>query len=101
MRDYARKAVDLMGDLDADAFSTDERTFFAVTKFVETVGEAAAQIGRPELRRIMPGEPWLDIIGMRNILIHEYMGINAHTLHDTVTHVLPGFADQVEALLDT
>ena len=100
MRDYARKAVDLMGDLNADAFSTDGRTFFAVVKCVETVGEAAARIGRSELDRIMPDEPWLDIIGMRNILNHEYTGVNAHTLHDTVTHALPGFAERVQELLE-
>ena len=32
-------------------------------------------------------------------LIHEYISISAHTLHDTVTHTLPGFADRIEERL--
>ncbi|MGB6229896.1 MAG: HepT-like ribonuclease domain-containing protein [Litorimonas sp.] len=101
MRDYAVKAIDLLGNLSPEAFASDDRTFYAVIKCVEVVGEAAAQIGRSDLQSLSSDIPWRDVIGMRNILVHEYSGISPETIFDTVTLDFPVLIQALEKLLET
>ena len=101
MRDFAYRAISLTGGLSADEFESDERTFYAVVKCVEVVGEAAAQIGRPALTDLDDAMPWADVIRMRNILVHEYAGISAATVFDTVTLSMPVLLSHIERLLES
>lgn len=69
----------------------------ALTRAVEIVGEAAAQVseaGRAEL----PAVPWPQIVGMRNRLVHAYFDINQNVLWDTVQLALPPLLVQLRAL---
>ena len=78
-------------DLDSDAMLR-----MALTRAVEIVGEAAAQVseaGRMEL----PGGPWAQIVGMRNRLVHAYFDINRNILWDTVQIALPPLLEQLRA----
>lgn len=78
-------------DLDGDAMLR-----MALTRAVEIVGEAAAQVseaGRGEL----PAVPWPQIVGMRNRLIHAYFDINRNILWDTVLLALPALLQQLRA----
>lgn len=68
----------------------------ALTRAVEIVGEAAAQVseaGRDEL----PAIPWAQIVGMRNRLVHAYFDINRNILWDTVHRSLPMLIAQLKA----
>jgi uncharacterized protein with HEPN domain len=38
------------------------------------VGEALARLSA-EIKERYPSVPWPDIVGLRNILVHEYIGI--------------------------
>ena len=72
----------------------------ALTRAVEVVGEAAAQVseaGRSEL----PAVPWLQINGMRNRLVHAYFDINQDILWDTVQLALPTLLGQLKGSLGT
>ena len=83
----------LRADLDADAMLR-----LALTRAVEIVGEAAAQVtdaGRAEL----PDVPWPQVIGMRNRLVHAYFDINGDILWDTVLIALPLLLVQLRAAL--
>ena len=80
-------------ELDADAMLR-----LALTRAVEIVGEAAAQVsdaGRTEC----PDVPWLHIVGMRNRLVHAYFDINPDILWDTVLLALPELLAQLRELL--
>ena len=69
----------------------------ALTRAVEIVGEAAAQVsaaGRVE----MPGVPWQQVVGMRNRLVHAYFDINLDILWDTVELALPPLLKQLRGL---
>jgi uncharacterized protein with HEPN domain len=63
----------ITGHSEAD-FLADEVLCAAVAHRLTVVGEAIARIG-PEIRRRRPLIPWADIVGLRNILVHEYFGI--------------------------
>jgi uncharacterized protein with HEPN domain len=72
----------------------------AVTRAVEIVGEAAAQVtdaGRAELGDV----PWRrQIVGMRNRPVHAYFDINRQILWDTVRLALPPLVSQLKDALD-
>lgn len=72
-----------VSDQSEEAFSKDRKTQDAVIRNLEIIGEAAGKI--PE--RIQAGEPqidWRKIAGLRNILIHEYFGINLPIVWDVI-----------------
>jgi len=52
------------------------------------IGEAAAQLSE-ELKKGHPEIPWRVIIGMRNVLIHDYVQTNYEMLWQTVKEDLP------------
>lgn len=47
----------------------------AVLRRLEIIGEAVKHIPR-KIRNEYPDVPWKQIAGMRDILIHEYFGVN-------------------------
>ena len=74
--------------IDFDQFKSDQRTIDAVVRNLEIIGEAASHI--PEL--IIQNNhqiPWKYMKAMRNLLIHEYFGVNVEILWQTVKHDLP------------
>ena len=58
-----------------EEFSRDDKTVYAVTRALEVIGEAAKCIPR-SVRENYPGNPWTEMAGMRDKLIHAYFGIN-------------------------
>ncbi len=58
-----------------DAFMTDRRTQDAVIRNFEIMGEAAKQVSQTT-RELVPAVPWRRIAGFRDVLIHQYMGVD-------------------------
>ena len=76
----------------------DRKTQDAVIRNLEMIGEAANKLS-PELHSSQPDIPWVDIIGMRNRLIHGYLTVNLDIVWSTVNDVLPGFKAKIAMLL--
>jgi uncharacterized protein with HEPN domain len=70
----------------------------AVIRRLEIIGEAARRLSR-EARTALPGLTWNAMIGMRNILIHEYDDVDLHIVWDTVRHDLPALIKIIEPLI--
>ena len=81
-----------------EQFQADQKTIDAVVRNLEIIGEAVRHLSASQER--LPGEtPWVDIAGMRNILIHEYFGIDLKIIWHTIVEDLPKLKVQVRGLL--
>ncbi len=59
-----------------------------VIRQIEIIGEATKRLSY-ELRSKYNNVPWKDMAGMRDKLIHDYMGVDIEAVWDTVEHDIP------------
>lgn len=64
----------------------------------EIIGEAARRVSE-NTRDNLPAVPWRQMIGLRNILIHEYGEVNLEQLWDTIHRDLPDLISRIEPLV--
>jgi uncharacterized protein with HEPN domain len=69
-------------------FKKDDKTNFAVIRALEIIGEAIKHTPL-EFRNQYPAIPWRDIAGMRDVLIHDYSGVDLETVWETVITNIP------------
>ena len=69
-------------------FSKDEKTYYAVIRALEVIGEATRNIPQ-EIINKYPFVPWQEIRGFRNRVIHEYFGIDKEIVWDTIQEDVP------------
>jgi uncharacterized protein with HEPN domain len=62
-----------------EMFAADKKTVNAVIRCLEVLGEAAKHIPA-SFRKKHPAIPWGKMAGMRDILIHDYMGVDLKTV---------------------
>jgi len=68
-------------------------------KFLKKIiGEAAARLGT-DFHKLYPEIPWAQIIGMRNILVHEYFAIDLDEVWATVEKDLPKLKKSIESII--
>ena len=79
------------------AFEADERTQVWIVYHLEILGEAASKIST-ELRNSHPEIPWSKIIGLRNILAHQYFGIDREIVWLAVERDLPNLKPAIQSL---
>jgi uncharacterized protein with HEPN domain len=88
MLSYAVDALEMLGAAGVAELTSDKMRQYAVTRAAEIVGEAATNVS-PERRATLAAFPWRQVIGMRNILIHGYRGLDLTILVDTVRNHFP------------
>jgi uncharacterized protein with HEPN domain len=70
----------------------------AVVRELEIIGEACSNLS-VEFRQKHDEMPFRDIIDMRNVLIHQYAGVNTKVVWDTCRDDLPLLRDFVVKFL--
>lgn len=81
-------------------FIKDEKTFDAVLRNLEVIGEAAKHVPQ-EVRKRYPQVEWHRIAGLRDVVIHEYFGLDEEILWDVVQNEVPVFLENVRRILKT
>ena len=81
--------------LDLSKFEADQRTIDAVVRNLEIIGEAARHIPDSVIQEY-PTIPWRHMRDMRNILIHEYFGLDTSIIWQTIAYDLPILKSQLE-----
>jgi uncharacterized protein with HEPN domain len=71
-----------------EKFLTDKLIQSAVIRQIEVIGEATKSLSI-ELREQEKDIPWQDITGMRDMLIHEYFGVDLEEVWKTATEDIP------------
>jgi uncharacterized protein with HEPN domain len=105
--DWIAKAIS--GRTEAE-FLADETLCYAVAQKLTVIGEAVARLS-PEITARHNSVPWPDIVGLRNILVHQYFGIHwplvwqtasddAPVLRSRVAEILQAFGEGGEAIRD-
>ena len=82
-----------------DAFRKDELIQTWVLHHIKILGEEASRIS-DEFQEEHPDIPWFKIIGMRNILVHDYFHIDIDVVWSVVENDLTALYDQVIHLLN-
>ena len=84
---------------DDDQIVSNEIVRDAILYNIVVIGEAAAQLVRGGIETLLPAIPWSRIRGMRNILAHEYFGVDRDLVLEVVRRRLPELRQAIEAAL--
>jgi uncharacterized protein with HEPN domain len=99
--EHIREAIDKIV-----TYTTDGREEFlrrpmiqdAVVRNFEIIGEAVKHLSStPKLQ--FPGIPWRRVAGFRDVLIHDYMGVDAVEVWNVIQTHLPALRQTVDELL--
>jgi len=81
-----------------DEFEQNEMMNSAVLQKLTVIGEAASRLPK-EFTNRFPEIPWVDIIGFRNIAVHEYFAIRWDIAWVAATEEVPVLKEQIEKIL--
>ena len=98
MLDAAREAMAFAKGRPRAEGVRDRMLLLALVKCIEIIGEAASQVSeasRSQCMRI----PWVDIVGMRNRLVHAYFDVDVDRVWDTIQDDLPPLVEALTACL--
>lgn len=79
-------------------FEEDEKTVDSVLRNLEIIGEASRHIPK-DIKTRYPHLPWMEMNTMRNIVVHEYHGVNLKIIWTTIKNDLPPLIPQLKEIL--
>ncbi len=83
-----------------ELFAADKKTVNAVIRCLEVIGEAAKKIPI-SFRKKHPDIPWSRMAGMRDVLVHDYRGVDLKTVWNVARERLPELEPSVKRLRPT
>ncbi len=83
-----------------ETFVENEMAVDAVIRNLEIIGEASSNIPE-DMREKYPDIPWKRMIGLRNIAIHEYFGVDLTIIWEIITRNLPETKPKIRGMLNS
>ena len=97
MRTAIQKIERYTSGMDQQLFRQDEKTIDAVVRNLEVLGEATRQMPEDFTTR-HSDLPWRQIAGLRNRIVHDYIGLDLDIIWQVIRHDLPQLFVQLENL---
>ena len=94
----ARLAVSYVQGVQVDDFLVNTQLQDSVIRRIEIIGEAARRVSE-QTKAAHPDLPWREMVGMRNLMIHEYDGVDLWVVWETVQNDLPGLIARLAPLV--
>jgi uncharacterized protein with HEPN domain len=83
----------------ADDFNNDYRNFDATMMNFVVIGEMVDKLSE-EFKRKYPDIEWIKIKGFRNIVAHDYFGIDAEEVWQIIKNKIPALKSDIKLLLN-
>ncbi len=82
-----------------NSFLADRKTQDAVLRNLHTLSESVQRIS-VDLKLKCPEVPWREISAFRNVVVHDYLGIELERVWDIIERDLPSLTIQIKSILD-
>jgi uncharacterized protein with HEPN domain len=102
LRDILQAAKDIRdfsAGVSREEFVADEKTRSAVLYKFAVMGEATKLLPE-DIRKHYPDIPWRSIAGLRDKVIHGYIGVDYELLWETITKKIPVVISGIQVILD-
>ena len=99
MIQFGENVISFTDGMNMAAFIKDARTYHAVLRNLELIGEAASHVPL-EVRDAFPEIDWRRIVGFRNRLAHAYFHIDDDIVWDIVAKDIPRLLPQLRHLIE-
>lgn len=96
--DAINEIENYLQDSDLESFVANSMMFNATLRQLEIIGEASNRLSE-DILSDNPNIPWGRIIGLRNLVIHEYFGIDDLTIWNIIKINLPDLKEKVTLLI--
>ena len=93
------KIQNYVGGISYDDLINDELRMDAIVRNLEIIGEASKNISE-EIKNNYPLVEWKKITSFRNILAHDYFGIDYEILWDIIKNKLPNLGKNIKTIID-
>lgn len=94
----ANKIQNYVGNASFEELIKDELKIDAIVRNFEIIGEASSNVPQ-EISAKYPFVEWRKIADFRNVLAHEYFGINYKIMWDIIKNKLPALQKDIQAIL--
>ena len=97
MLGFVRRGLEILDGVDLETYLASRGLQEQVEVNMIHLGEAAARVS-DEVKDAHPEVPWHEMVGMRNILTHEYFRVKPMVLFETVTTQFKSLERQLDEL---
>jgi len=87
-----------LNDYSFERFMFDEEKIDAVIRNLEIIGEAVKNIPA-DIKQKNHTLEWKKVAGLRDILIHEYFGVDKEVLWDIIKNKLPELKSKISTII--
>jgi len=94
----SKQILEFVKGMTYDNFINDTKTVYAVMRALEIIGEASKKVPL-SFRKMYPLIEWRNMSGLRDVLIHEYFGINHIVIWQIIDSKIPSLIKNLNQIL--